>query len=86
MPGEISSPVFVPPLSAAAAAWGSIVGKPATFPPATHTHEIGQVTGLPAALATEALTRGAADNALAAAIAAVEGGTPSSGGLDGGTP
>ena len=30
--------------------WASLSGKPATFPPSTHTHTIAQVTGLQAAL------------------------------------
>lgn len=34
-----------------AIAWGDVTGKPATFPPATHTHAAGDVTGL-AAVAT----------------------------------
>lgn len=34
-----------------AIAWDDVTGKPATFPPATHTHTAGDVTGL-AAVAT----------------------------------
>lgn len=34
-----------------AIAWDNVTGKPATFPPATHTHAAGDVTGL-AAVAT----------------------------------
>lgn len=30
--------------------WGDITGKPSTFPPATHTHEIEDVNGLQSAL------------------------------------
>lgn len=30
--------------------WGSISGKPTTFPPSTHSHPIGEVTGLQAQL------------------------------------
>lgn len=29
-------------------AWGDVTGKPSTFPPATHTHVIADVTGLQA--------------------------------------
>ena len=29
-------------------AWGDVSGKPSTFPPATHTHDIADVTGLQA--------------------------------------
>ena len=32
-------------------AWGDVTGKPSTFPPATHSHEIADVTGLEARLA-----------------------------------
>lgn len=32
-------------------AWGDVTGKPATFPPESHTHTAGDVTGL-AAVAT----------------------------------
>ena len=32
------------------AAWGSVSGKPSTFPPADHDHAIGDVTGLQSAL------------------------------------
>lgn len=31
-------------------AWGDVSGKPSTFPPATHTHAIADVTGLQAIL------------------------------------
>ena len=31
--------------------WATLIGKPATFPPATHGHAISDVTGLPEALA-----------------------------------
>ena len=27
-------------------AWGDVTGKPSTFPPATHTHTVAQVTDL----------------------------------------
>lgn len=27
--------------------WGGVSGKPTTFPPATHTHNVAQITGLP---------------------------------------
>lgn len=30
--------------------WEDVMGKPSTFPPATHTHSIADVTGLQAAL------------------------------------
>lgn len=30
--------------------WGDVSGKPSTFPPATHTHAVGEVTGLQAVL------------------------------------
>jgi|SRR5690625_1832773 len=30
----------------AAPAWGAVTGKPSTFPPATHTHTVADVTGL----------------------------------------
>lgn len=33
-------------------AWGSITGKPSTFPPATHTHGNGDITGLDASKLT----------------------------------
>jgi hypothetical protein len=33
-----------------ASTWNDITGKPATFPPETHTHVVGDVTGLQAAL------------------------------------
>ena len=32
-------------------AWSDVTGKPASFPPATHTHNIADVTGLEARLA-----------------------------------
>ena len=32
------------------AAWGSVSGKPSTFPPADHDHAIADVTGLQSAL------------------------------------
>lgn len=31
----------------ASVAWGDITGKPSTFPPAAHTHDAADVTGLP---------------------------------------
>lgn len=31
-------------------AWDEIPGKPATFPPSSHTHEISEISGLQAAL------------------------------------
>jgi hypothetical protein len=37
-----------------AAAWDSITGKPAAFPPEAHTHEAGEVEGLEDALAGKA--------------------------------
>lgn len=29
-------------------AWGDVTGKPSTFPPASHTHDIADVSGLQA--------------------------------------
>jgi hypothetical protein len=37
-----------------AAPWAGITGKPTSFPPATHAHAVGEVTGLQAALDTKA--------------------------------
>src|SRR5690606_32403738 len=31
-------------------AWADVTGKPSTFPPATHTHAVADVTGLQAAI------------------------------------
>ena len=42
--------------------WEDVTGKPSTFPPATHTHSIADVTGLQAAL-----------NDLSARLDAIEG-------------
>lgn len=36
--------------------WEQVTGKPATFPPSTHTHPVSQVTGLQAALDAKAAT------------------------------
>lgn len=33
-----------------AVTWGTLSGKPSTFPPATHTHVVADVTGLQAIL------------------------------------
>lgn len=33
-----------------AVAWADVTGKPATFPPASHTHTVANVTGLQAIL------------------------------------
>lgn len=67
------------------AAWGSVAGKPSTFPPADHDHAIGDVTGLQSALdgkqasgdyATTAQVNAKADQsaleALEARVAALE--------------
>jgi hypothetical protein len=35
------------------AAWGTLTGKPATFPPDSHTHATSEITGLDSALATK---------------------------------
>ena len=40
----------------AATDWDSVSGKPSTFPPATHTHAVADVTGLQAALDGKAAT------------------------------
>ena len=45
-------------------AWGDVTGKPSTFPPATHTHTVADVTDLEDRLA--------AVEALEARIAALE--------------
>jgi hypothetical protein len=37
-----------------AAPWAGITGKPTSFPPATHAHAVGEVTGLQAALDAKA--------------------------------
>ena len=50
--------------------WAMVVGKPPTFPPATHGHTISDVTGLVAALAT------AADNAIPLTQKGAPGGVP----------
>ena len=46
--------------------WGSITGKPSTFPPSAHTHPISDVTGLQTALDSETTARTNADAALQA--------------------
>lgn len=38
----------------ASVAWGDITGTPSTFPPATHTHTIADITGLQEALDAKA--------------------------------
>lgn len=57
-------------------AWGDVTGKPATFPPATHTHTIANVTGLQTALdgkqASGSYATAAALAALDARVAALE--------------
>lgn len=56
------------------AAWADITGKPATFPPSTHGHEISDVTGLTDALAgKQAAGSYETAGAAAAAISAHEG-------------
>lgn len=44
------NPVDVGGGDAAPVAWGDVTGKPSTFPPATHTHVVADVTGLKAGL------------------------------------
>lgn len=39
------------PPSGGASSWDDIAGKPSTFPPSTHAHEIADIAGLAAALA-----------------------------------
>ena len=52
---QIATTAFVAgAMAGAQTAWDNITGKPATFPPAAHTHAVADVTGLEAALADKA--------------------------------
>lgn len=41
---------FLDGMGGDAPAWGDVTGKPSTFPPAGHTHDTGDITGLADAL------------------------------------
>lgn len=52
--------------------WADVSGKPATFAPDTHTHAIGDVDGLTAALADKADASDLAAKADSSALSALE--------------
>jgi hypothetical protein len=51
VPSNVAMPPPVEGGGGGSSDWADITGKPATFPPSTHSHETGEVTGLDAALA-----------------------------------
>lgn len=63
-----------------AASWSTITGKPTEFPPADHSHAIGDVDSLQSALdgkqATGSYATTSALSALEARVAALEAATP----------
>lgn len=46
----VRSPGYAPVANIISVSWGQVSGKPNTFPPSSHTHIIGDVTGLQSAL------------------------------------
>lgn len=59
----------VTPGSGESVSWADVAGKPATFPPETHTHAYADITGKPATFTPSAHTHAIADvTALQAAL------------------
>lgn len=67
---RVTLPEQLATIGGGAPAWSEVTGKPAVFPPASHTHEVGDVDGLTSALEGKQAT---GDYATTATVTALTG-------------